>query len=331
MSEPSLDKDQVRAWSRELGFEAVGFAPAEEPPDARDRLQSWLDRGYHASMAWMAREPVRRVDPERILEGARSVIVTALVYDRPEPVPAAPALPRIARYARGDDYHEVVGEKLHALADRIRAHHPEARVRIACDTSAILEKAFGVAAGLGWLGKNTCLLHPKLGSWFFLGEIFTTLAVSADPAVTDLCGSCRRCLDVCPTDAFPQPYVLDANRCLSYRNIEHRGAFPTGWGESLGDWLVGCDLCQDVCPWNRKAPFSPEERFAPRPELTRTTAEEWESLDDAGYRARVKGTAITRIKAADMRRNAGAVRENRSRASADADGMSPPRSEPGDG
>jgi epoxyqueuosine reductase len=211
----------------------------------------------------------------------------------------------------------VVGAKLHALADRIREASPEARIRIACDTSPILEKAFAQSAGLGWIGKNTCLLHPKLGSWFFLGELFTTIAFPPDPPVTDLCGSCTRCLDVCPTEAFPEPYVLDANRCISYRNIEHRGPHPERWRPEMGEWLVGCDLCQEVCPWNRKAPTSREERFQPRPELTRTTADEWSSLSDDEYRARVRGTAITRIKPPDMRRNAEVVRANQSRRQAE--------------
>jgi epoxyqueuosine reductase len=270
-------------------------------------------------MAWMARDPSRRVDPERILEGARSVIAVALVYYTPEPVPATPGLPKISRYARGVDYHEVIGDKLHRLADQIRQAAPQARIRVACDTSPVSEKAFAESAGLGWIGKNSCLIHPKLGSWLFLGELFTTLEFPLDPPITDLCGSCTRCLDVCPTDAFPEPYVLDSNRCISYRNIEHRGPHPESWRAEMGEWLVGCDLCQEVCPWNRKAPSSREPRFAPRLQLTNTPAEEWEAMDDAEYRARVKETAITRIKPADMRRNAAVVRENLARSSINAD------------
>jgi epoxyqueuosine reductase len=308
-----LSKEQVRQWGEALGFERVGFAPAIEPPNSRARLEAWLDRGHHASMGWMARDPIRRVDPELILQGARSVIAVALVYDMDEPVPAAPGLPRIARYARGDDYHEVIGAKLHRLAEQIQEAAPGARIRVACDTSPVLEKAFGESAGLGWIGKNTCLLHPKLGSWFFLGELFTTLEFPPDPQLTDLCGSCTRCLDVCPTGAFSEPYVLDSNRCISYRNIEHRGSHPDPWRAEMGEWLVGCDLCQEVCPWNRKAPTSQEARFSPRADLTRIGADEWESMDDAEYRARVKGTALTRIKPPDMRRNGAVVRENQER------------------
>jgi len=311
----TLTKEQVRQWGEALGFERVGFGPANEPSGSRTRLQAWLDRGYHASMAWMARDPIRRVDPERILEGARSVIAVALVYDMPEPVPAAPGLPKVSRYARGDDYHEVIGTKLRQLADQIRGAVPEAKVRIACDTSPILEKPFAESAGLGWIGKNACLIHPRLGSWFFLGELFTTISFPPDPLITDLCGSCTRCLDACPTGALSEPYVLDSNRCISYRNIEHRGPHPASWRAQMGEWLVGCDICQEVCPWNRKAPVSREPRFAPRAELTTVRAEEWEAMDDGEYRQRVKGTAITRIKPADMRRNASVVRENLARSS----------------
>jgi epoxyqueuosine reductase len=314
VTEP-LTKEQIRKWGEALGFERVGFAAAAEPPNSRERLLAWLDRGHHASMAWMARDPIRRVDPEQILEGARSVIAVALVYYLPETVSSAAGLPKISRYARGDDYHEVIGAKLRRLAEQIREAAPDAGVRIACDTSPILEKAFSESAGLGWIGKNTCLIHPRLGSWFFLGEIFTTIPFPPDPRVTDLCGTCTRCLEACPTGAFPEPYVLDSNRCISYRNIEHRGPHPEPWRTEMGEWLVGCDICQEVCPWNRKAPTSREERFAPRLELTGTRAEEWEAMDDADYRRRVKGTAITRIKPADMRRNAALVRENRARAS----------------
>ena len=314
MSEP-LTKEQIRQWGEALGFERVGFAPAIEPASSRDRLLTWLDRGYHASRAWMGRDPLRRVDPEQILEGARSVIAVALVYQAPEPVPAATGLPKISRYARGDDYHEVIGAKLRRLAEQIREAVPDARIRVGCDTSPILEKAFAESAGLGWIGKNTCLLHPRLGSWFFLGEIFTTIPFPPDPRITDLCGSCTRCLDACPTGAFPEPYVLDSNRCISYRNIEHRGPHPDSWRTEMGEWLVGCDICQEVCPWNRKAPTSREGRFAPRLELTGARAEEWEQMEDAEYRERVRGTAITRIKPADMRRNAALVRENRARSS----------------
>lgn len=308
-----MRKEQIREWAEELGFARTGFAPALRPEAAHAHLLEWLARGYQAGMTWMARAPDARSTPEQILEGCRTVIAVALPYWKPEPVPAAPDLPRIARYARGEDYHEVVGEKLHALRDRLAERVPEARFRIAVDTSPVLEKAFAEQAGLGWIAKNTCLIHPELGSWFFLGLIFTTIELEPDAPITDLCGTCTRCLDVCPSGALPEPFVLDARRCLSYWNIEHRGPHDPEWSPLLGDWLVGCDLCQEVCPWNRKAPPSVEPRFEPRTELTERTAAEWAELEDGAYRDLVRGTAITRIKPADMRRNARAILENQSR------------------
>jgi len=303
-------KAQIEVWCAELGFDAVGFAPAEEPPRSRERLEEWLDLGYHASMGWMARDPARRCDPETILPGARSVIVVALQYLAATPVPAEPGLPKISRYAQGEDYHRVVGDKLHSLRDQILRAFPGLESRIACDTSPIMDKAFAAAGGLGWIGKNSCLLHPKLGSWFFLGEIFVNLEIPSDEAVSDLCGTCTRCIDACPTDALVEPYVLDANRCIAYRNIEHRGEMPADWPDELGDWLVGCDICQDVCPWNRKAPLGTEPRLQPNPEMISRTATEWEGDSDEEYRARVRRTAISRVKPADMRRNARIVAEN---------------------
>ena len=317
---PERLRDTLREQAEALGFARVGFAAAAEPEATRERLLEWLTRGHQASMAWMERDPSRRWDVERILPGARSVIVVSLVYGTQVPVPARPGLPRISRYAHGRDYHEVLGERLHALRERILELVPGTRTRIACDTSPIAEKAFAEAGGLGWIGKNSCLIHPRIGSWTFLGEIFTDLELPADPPIRDHCGSCTRCLDACPTDAFPEPYVLDANRCIAYWNIEHRGDFADGWDRALGDWLVGCDICQEVCPWNRKAPRAQAPDFEPDPELVLTTLEEWERMSDEEYRRRVRGTAVSRVKPADMRRNARAVRENRERDSAGTDG-----------
>lgn len=303
-------REELRAAGLALGFSRVGFAPPTEPEGVRERLLAWLADGRHATMAWMARNPESRVDPATILEGARCVIVVSLVYATRAPVPAAPGLPRISRYAQGQDYHAVLGDRLHALRARLEERAPGVRTRLACDTSPIAEKAFAVAGGLGWIGKNTCLLHPRLGSFTFLGEIFTDLALPPDAPIPDRCGSCTRCLDACPTGAFPQPYVLDANRCIASWNIEHRGDFAPGWAEAMGDWLVGCDICQEVCPWNRKAPETDLPELLPDPAIVERTAAEWEALTDEEYRATVRGRALSRVKAQDMRRNARAVRAN---------------------
>jgi len=299
-------KARIREWAGELGFTSIGFGPAVEPRGAREGLLSWLAGGNHGAMAWMARNPERRVDPAAILPEARSVIVVTLQYlGPPSAADLAPA--RIARYARGEDYHVVVGDKLHALTDRIRVEHPALRARIACDTSPVAEKAWAVQAGVGWLGKNTCVLNPTQGSWFFLGELFVDLELPPDPPVTDLCGSCTRCLDACPTGAFPAPYQLDARRCISYWTLEHRGTLPEGAEDSMPPWLGGCDICQEVCPWNRKAPVTDEPRLAERAELVERSVEAWASISDDEYRALVRPTALSRIKPDDLRRNARAI------------------------
>lgn len=329
MDAPAL-RERIREWGGELGFSRVGFARAVEPAGRR-RLLRWLDLGYHAGMAWMARDPESRCDPEKILPGCKTVVAVALNYFGGEPVPLVPEAPRFSRYAWGEDYHQVLGEKLRLLEARIRGARPELRSRLACDTSPVMDKAWAAAAGLGWQGKNTCLIHPEIGSWFFLGEIFLDLDLPPDPIVLDHCGSCTRCLEVCPTDALVRPYVLDAARCISYLTIEHRGEFPDALtseppaaepaktpsaAEAIGDWLVGCDLCQDVCPWNRKAPATEESRFRPRPGLADRSPEEWMGMSDEEYRTAVRGSAVTRIKPPDMRRNAAAVAANRLRSAA---------------
>ncbi len=308
MPEPDL-KEEIRAWGLELGFTRIGFAAAEEPAGSR-RLLEWLMSGFHGGMAWMARDPETRIDPQKILPGARSVVAAALNYFHPDPVPLRPGGPRISRYAWGDDYHQVMREKLRTLEGRIRAVRPGVRTRVACDTSPVMDKAWAAAAGIGWQGKNTCLISPREGSWLFLGEIFLDVRLTPDPPVEDHCGTCTACLEACPTGALTEPYLLDSRRCISYLTIEHRGPFDAEQARQVGDWLAGCDICQDVCPWNRKAPVSSENRFRPRATMADLSSEDWTSQDDAAHAERVRGTALTRIKAAEMRRNAAAVLRN---------------------
>jgi epoxyqueuosine reductase len=261
--------------ARAAGFELCGVAPVEKF-DELEHLPDWLRRGYAGDMGYL-HDP-RRGDPRLVLEGARSLIVVAINYRSPHRLsterPAAhdDDAPRgwISRYAWGDDYHEVIQAKLRGLVAEMRAQWPEPfEARTYADTGPILERPAAKHAGLGWLGKNTCLIHPQLGSWLFLGVILTTLAL--EPTVTpsslppqDLCGTCTRCLDACPTQAFPDPYVLDARRCISYLTIELRGAIPEGLRAHIGNAVIGCDICQDVCPWNRKAPVTSLAAFQPR-------------------------------------------------------------------
>jgi epoxyqueuosine reductase len=300
----------IRDAGLDLGFSLVGVAAAVEPAGSR-RLLDWLDLGYHGPMAWMARDPEARLDPERILPGARTVVVAALRYRHPSP-PLASAAPRISCYAWGEDYHEVLLRRLRHLEARIRAILGEPlRTRLACDTSPVMDKAWAAASGIGWLGKNACLIHPREGSWLFLGEIFLDRELPGDAPMPDRCGDCRRCLDACPSGALVSPYVLDARRCISSLTIEHRADFTAQERGMVGEWLAGCDVCQEVCPWNRRAGLSSDPAFAPRSELVQRAAAEWAALDDASCRDLLRGTALARIKPAMMRRNAAAVLENR--------------------
>jgi epoxyqueuosine reductase len=273
-------------------------------------------------MAWLGRRAAEREDPRRVLAGARSLVVAALVYD-PGDEPARPAgSGRVARYAGGRDYHDVVLERLEALEREIAALAPGARTRCYVDTGPVLERPHAARAGLGWIGKNTLLLHPALGSYLFLGVVLTDLALAPGTPEPDHCGSCRACLDACPTDAFPEPYVLDASRCLSYTTIELRGAIPEPLREAQADWVFGCDVCQEVCPWNRRSRREvPPDAGGLRAALARRPA--WSApalawllaLDEAAFRAHAGDTALARTRWRGLLRNALVAAGNRGDAS----------------
>ena len=261
--------------ARGVGFDLCGVAPAEAFPELA-QFSTWLGRGYAGEMNYLRDE--RRVDPRLALDGARSVIVVALNYNAPQPYSIEHAgvhdddSPRgwISRYAWGDDYHEVLREKLNALVARMHAQWPEPfDARAYVDTGPVVERVAAKYAGLGWLAKNTCLINEQLGSWLFLGVILTTLELEAslaagEPPASDLCGNCTLCLDACPTQAFAAPYVLDARRCISYLTIELRGAIAEELRPAMANAVIGCDICQDVCPWNRKSPVTELAAFQPR-------------------------------------------------------------------
>jgi epoxyqueuosine reductase len=275
---PTSLGERARALALALGFDRAGVAGLDALPPHAEALHDWLARGRHGEMAWLARDPDARADPRRRFPWARSAIVVALVYDRAGAEPGAersgPATARIARYAGGRDYHDVLLPPLRALGDALEALAGRAvRSRAYVDTGPVLERALAAQAGLGWIGRNTCLIDPELGSYLFLGVLLTDLELPADMPEPDHCGSCRACLDACPTGAFPDPYVLDATRCLSYTTIELRGPIPEPLRAGQGAWAFGCDVCQEVCPWNTRARrVVPPDRaglraaLAPRPE-----------------------------------------------------------------
>ncbi len=301
-----MDKRQLTSCIRKealnLGFSAVGFARAQ--PLAGDLFQEWIGRGYHGEMAYMARGPERRLDPAQVLPGARSVICVALLYqhpDAPEKQNAA-AHGQISLYARGTDYHLVLQKKLEALVASMNRFSPDSRTRIYVDTGPVLERAWAVKAGIGWQGKNTNVLNRRLGSWFFLGEILTDLALEYDDPVADYCGSCTRCIDACPTGAL-EPYVLDSRRCISYLTIELRVDVPEEHREGTGSWIFGCDICQDVCPWNHGSPFSSVPEFESNPRSSETDLVALAGMTPEDFAQRYRQTAIKRTKWRGLLRN----------------------------
>jgi len=295
----SLMSDLKRAIvdeARALGFDAVGFAAASLSEAAGGALTEWLALGSHGEMGWMEAKAERRRHPQALWPEARSVIVCAMNY-RPEGDPLA-ALERrdegaVSVYAHGRDYHDVVKKKLKALARWLQATHG-GEVKVFVDTAPVMEKPLAEAAAVGWQGKHTNLVSRDHGSWLFLGEMFTTLEIEPDKAHDDHCGDCRRCLDVCPTKAFPAPYRLDARRCISYLTIEHKGHIAREFRAAMGNRIYGCDDCLAVCPWNKFAAQTKELAFAPREALTAPKLAELAALDDAGFRAMFSGSPIKR-------------------------------------
>lgn len=296
--------------ARELGFDPVGIAPAVRPAGF-EHLQEWLKQGMAGEMHYFARREEAYSDPARCLPSVRSVVMVGLNYHCPEPAAPAdePASPtgRVARYARGTaDYHDVLRDRLKKLADVLHEHRPGCRTRAVVDTAPLLERDFARLAGLGWFGKNTMLINRRIGSWFFLGALLTDVELTPDePHRTSHCGTCTRCLDACPTDAFTAPYVLDARRCISYLTIELRDdPIPLDLREGMGDWVFGCDICQEVCPWNRKAPTVALDEFQPQSDLNPAGLEWLLCLSDEAFESRFGQTPLSRPGRAGVLRNA---------------------------
>ncbi|HVN74729.1 MAG TPA: tRNA epoxyqueuosine(34) reductase QueG [Thermoanaerobaculaceae bacterium] len=301
---------EVKSFAtRELGFDLVGITTAEPLPGGK-RLARWIDRGAHGDMSYMATTLAVRADPRAFLPGARSVVCVAMSYrDAPEPPETGAAGERavVARYARRRDYHKVLRGRLVRLGRLLADRVPGAAWRPAVDTAPLLEKELAQRAGLGWIGKNTCLINRTLGSELLLGELVTSVALPPDEAETDHCGTCTLCLEACPTRAFDGAKSLDARRCISYATIEHRGAFPESVLPGLGGHVFGCDICQAVCPWNRRAPVSCNPALATRAGLRELSRTRLAALDDAGWTAVSAGTPLRRLDGARLRRNLDAI------------------------
>jgi epoxyqueuosine reductase len=294
---PDAIREAIRDQALAIGFDAVGFAEARLAHKARADLGEFLERGYHGDMGWLADTAERRGDPQTLWPEARTIVVLGLNYagdDDPLAAAADPARGAISVYARGRDYHDTLKRRLKVLARWIAARWP-GELKVFVDTAPVMEKPLAQEGGLGWQGKHTNLVSRDFGSWLFLGEIYLSLVLTPDAAESDHCGGCRRCLDACPTDAFPAPYRLDARRCVSYLTIEHKGPIPHELRPLIGNRIFGCDDCLAVCPWNKFARATEEPEFLPRDGLSVPLLAEFARLDDAGFRTRFAGTAVKRI------------------------------------
>jgi epoxyqueuosine reductase len=324
---PGLSLSQVRGWALEAGFSEAGLVALPHKAETRDaeRFEAWVDAGSAGAMRYLERRgeggSLLRARVAIPFPWARSAIVCFAGYQSPQPLstePAGAGAGWIARYAwssrkdtqgrrRPSDYHKVLKKRLMALQERIRAAQPgEFEARGYVDTGPLVERALATAAGLGWTGKNTCLIHPKLGSFGFLAVLLTSLPVAEEPLAApapDRCGTCRRCIEACPTNALVEPYRMDATRCISYLTIEHKGQIAEELMEGMGRQIFGCDICQDVCPWNRKAPIAADPEMEPRPELVNPALEWLSSLDEPQFEQQFNGSPVRRAGFDGLRRN----------------------------
>jgi len=291
-----MTSDAVKAAAAAAGFDLCGIAPAEGFPELAF-LDEWLERGYHGEMQYLARNAERRADVRAVLPSARSVIMLGTVYNTDRPYSTecpGPSHAAVARYAWGDDYHTVIEERMRRLVEQLQSAIGAFEHRAYVDTGPVQERVYARYAGLGWIGKNTCLINEHLGSWLFLSAIITDLALEPDVAGADRCGRCTLCIDSCPTGALVAPYQLDSRRCLSYLTIEIKGAIPVEYRDAVASHAYGCDICQDVCPWNSKAAVSLDGAWQPREGLDRPPLLDlWRRTDD-GLRALLKGSAMKR-------------------------------------
>ncbi len=295
--------DTIKRFGKDIGFSIIGIAKAEFIPDSSKNLNNWLDNGYHASMKWMDKRKNERENIHNYFPEAKSVISVGLNYFSGNAT-KKDGSGKISNYAWGDDYHIVMKKKLKALLEFIQETHPNVQSRICVDTSPILDKVWAQQAGLGWQGKHTNLINQKFGSWIFLGELILDIILDYDLRFTeDLCGTCTECLKACPTNALTE-YHLDSNKCISYLTIEHRGDLPEDYQGELNNWIYGCDICQEVCPWNIKFQQITEEKaFFPRTDIRERNLNDWENITEQDFKVQFKDSAIKRTKYEGLKRN----------------------------
>jgi epoxyqueuosine reductase len=297
----------IKKQARDLGFSKVGIARAEALTDEGVRLNEWLGRGFHGTMTWMQKDVEKRADVRRIVPSAKSVISIALNYYVPASYSNAKGTGKISRYAWGDDYHIVMTPRIQSLVDCIKSERPDVRSAAYVDTGPVLDKAWAVRAGIGWIGKHTNVITKEYGSWVFLGEIIVDVELEYDEPIADFCGSCTACIEACPTDAIVEPYVLDSTKCISYLTIENRGDIPEQLKSRLANWVYGCDICQDVCPWNRFQQPTAEIAFRPREENLSPDLHALSEISEDEFSQRFRRSPVKRTKQRGLVRNAKAV------------------------
>src|SRR6056297_2316448 len=295
---------QTKRLARSFGFNYVGISKAERLNEEAQKLEEWLNKGHHGEMSWMENHFEKRVDPRLLVPGAKSVVSLMYNYYPKETAIQSESL-KIARYAYGQDYHKVLRKKLHALISAMEeVFNRPIQGRCCTDSAPVMERDWAKRSGLGWMGKNTLLIHPRVGSYFFLAELIIDLPLMADTPISDHCGRCRRCIDACPTDAIAEEgYQLDASKCISYLTIELKDAIPTEFKGKMEDWIFGCDICQEVCPWNRFSKPHNEPAFEPPAKLEDMSKSDWAELSQDVFQTLFKKSAVKRTKYKGLKRN----------------------------
>ncbi|GAB3658174.1 tRNA epoxyqueuosine(34) reductase QueG [Echinicola sediminis] len=304
MMNPDKNAAIIKRLANELGFEFCGIAKAEFLEEEAPRLEDWLNRNYHGQMAYMANHFDKRLDPTQLVEGATTVVSLVYNYYPEQKLPAAKEDYKIAKYAYGKDYHFVIKDKLKEFLFRLKEEIGEVEGRAFVDSAPVMERQWAKKAGLGWLGKNSLLLNRKMGSFFFLAELIIDLKATVDqPMAKDYCGSCTRCIDACPTDAIVQPGVVDGSKCISYFTIELKEEIPSSVKGKFENWMFGCDICQDVCPWNRFSKPHEEPAFDPHPDLKNMDHGDWEEITQETFSKVFQKSAVKRTKLSGLKRN----------------------------
>lgn len=303
MAIPTNDiKFRIQQIAKDLGFFSVGFSKADFLVDDAPKLENWLKKQQHGKMGYMENHFDMRLDPRILVPGAKTVVSFLYNYYPEQQQPSSSY--QLSKYAYGKDYHDVIKSHLRSLVDQLKTEFGAIEGRIFVDSAPVLEKAWAKKSGLGWIGKNANLIHPKAGSFYFLAEWICDLDIEPDGPIKDYCGTCTRCIDACPTDAIVEPYVVDGSKCISYLTIELKDQLiPTAFKGKMNDWMYGCDICQDVCPWNRFSKPHNEPHFKPNPLLFDLTKNDWEDLTEELYRELFRGSAVKRAKFEGLKRN----------------------------